>query len=281
MPAIADEDNKQVEGFSGQGNRSAIPEQLALTWKKLEIAKSKDGLFLGGHGEDLGNLQEEFRRIARTVCRCLSNYPTTRQETVGGCPAPQPRKYNMWAWCSGMGLQHPSTPMLGFCGCFSLTRERTMIRVAKNEAMGILLVALGLLFTASARSAPEDEVRATFDRFVAAQNAHDVKAVEALLADTPGFLWITGGTPVWGREAALKRFATLYEGTWRLDPELSGMKVIAIDENVAQIYVPISFMIGPTGQPPKLTRFFMNQVLIKDKDGWRISSILPIPAPAP
>jgi uncharacterized protein (TIGR02246 family) len=157
----------------------------------------------------------------------------------------------------------------------------TMVTAGKNTAVAILLVGLNMLFTAGASAAPEDEVRATFDRFVTAQNAHDVKAVEALLADTPNFLWITRGTPVWGREAALKRFATLYEGTWRLDPELSGMKVIAIDENVAQIYVPITFMIGPPGQPPQSTRFLMNQVLTKAKDGWRISSILPIPAPAP
>ena len=145
----------------------------------------------------------------------------------------------------------------------------------------IVLLGLSMLFTARASAATEDEVRATFDRFVTAQNAHDVKAVEALLADTPDFLWITRGTPVWGREAALKRFATLYEGTWRLEPELSGMKVIRVDENVAQIYVPITFMIGSAGQPAQSSRFLMNQVLIRSNDGWRVMSILPIPAPAP
>ena len=47
-------------------------------------------------------------------------------------------------------------------------------------------------------AATEDDVRAAFDRFVAAQNAHDVKAVEALLLASPNFLWITRGIPVWG-----------------------------------------------------------------------------------
>jgi ketosteroid isomerase-like protein len=156
-----------------------------------------------------------------------------------------------------------------------------MNSAGRSKAVAVLLVGLSTLFTAGAFAATEDEVRVMFDRFVTAQNAHDVKAVEALLVDTPNFLWVTRGAPVWGREAALKRFATLYEGTWRLDPDLSGMKVIAIDENVAQIYVPITFMIGPPGQPAQSTRFLMNQVLIKSKDGWRVSSILPIPAPAP
>ena len=73
-------------------------------------------------------------------------------------------------------------------------------------------------------AAPEDEVRATFDRFVLAQNAHDIKAVESLLLGSPNFLWITRGTPVWGHDAALKRFGALYDGTWRLDPEFFSLE---------------------------------------------------------
>ena len=130
-------------------------------------------------------------------------------------------------------------------------------------------------------AAPEDEVRATFDRFVVAQNAHDIKAVESLLLGSPNFLWITRGTPVWGHDAALKRFGALYDGTWRLDPESSALKITMIGEGVAQIYVPILFTIGAAGQPPQQTRFLMNQVLVKTSDGWRVSSVLPIPAPAP
>jgi ketosteroid isomerase-like protein len=132
----------------------------------------------------------------------------------------------------------------------------------------------------TAAAAPEDEVRATFDRFVAAQNAHDIKAVESLLWGSPDFLWITRGMPVWGPGAALKRFAVLYEGTWKLDPELANLKVIMIGDSVAQIYVPIIFTIGAPGQPPQPTRFLMNQLLVKTPSGWRVSSILPIPAPA-
>jgi len=129
-------------------------------------------------------------------------------------------------------------------------------------------------------AAPEDEVRATFDRFVAAQNAHDIKAVESLLLASPNFLWVTRGAPVWGVDAALKRFAVLYDGMWRLDPEPLGLKITMIGDGVAQIYVPIIFTIGAVGQPPQQTRFLMNQVLVKTPDGWKVSSILPIPAPA-
>ena len=127
---------------------------------------------------------------------------------------------------------------------------------------------------------PEDEVRATFDRFVAAQNAHDTKAVEALLLGSPNFLWITRGAPVWGADEALKRFTALYGGTWRLDPEPSSLRITMIGDGVAQVYIPIVFTIGAAGQPPQQTRFLMNQVLVKTPSGWRVSSILPIPAPA-
>jgi ketosteroid isomerase-like protein len=146
-----------------------------------------------------------------------------------------------------------------------------------------LIACVTLMFIAlmikSAIAAPEEEVRATFDRFVAAQNAHDIKAVESLLLGSPNFLWITRGTPIWGQDAALKRFTALYDGTWRLDPEPSGLKITMIGDGIAQIYIPIIFTIGAAGQPPQQTRFLMNQVLVKTPDGWRVSSILPIPAP--
>lgn len=127
---------------------------------------------------------------------------------------------------------------------------------------------------------PEDDVRATFDRFVVAQNAHDVAAVRETLMDSPNFLWITRGSPIWGRDAALKRFETLYQGTWKLSPETAALKVFLLSDTTAQLFVPIVFNIGPPGQPAPDTPFLMNQTLVKGASGWRIASILPIPVPA-
>jgi hypothetical protein len=136
------------------------------------------------------------------------------------------------------------------------------------------------LASASASATVEDDVRATFDRFVAAQNAHDISAVRDLLSDSPGFLWISRGVPIWGRDAALKRFDMLYQGTWKLSPDASGMKVMVLSDTTAQLFVPIMFSIGPQGQPAADSLFLMNQTLVKSGTGWRIASILPIPAPA-
>jgi ketosteroid isomerase-like protein len=160
----------------------------------------------------------------------------------------------------------------------SVVRRRDCLARRLAICGAFVLLSLGIR---SAAAASEDDVRATFDRFVIAQNAHDVKAVESLLLGSPNFLWITRGTPVWGPEAALKRFAALYEGTWRLEPEASGLKVMMIGDGAAQVYVPIVFTIGAPGQQPQPARFLMNMVLAKTANAWKVSSILPIPAPTP
>jgi hypothetical protein len=142
----------------------------------------------------------------------------------------------------------------------------------------LLLCGLCLGAPGAALPGTDDEVRAMFEKFVRVQNAHDIKALESLLADSPQFLWITRGATVWGREAALQRFSKLYEGTWRLDPELAGLRVIPVSEAVAQVHVPVQFTIGAPGQPPEARRLYLNQVLVKTNGAWRVLSIYPIPA---
>ncbi len=143
-----------------------------------------------------------------------------------------------------------------------------------------MAIATALMMCAgSVQAGTEDEVKAQFSKFIAAQNAHDLKAVGDMLLDSPQFLWITRGAPIWGREAALKRFEALYQGTWSLDPKTDELKVFEVQPGVAQLYVPITFMIAPAGQPAQPMRFLMNQILVKTAEGWKISSVLPIPAP--
>ena len=135
-------------------------------------------------------------------------------------------------------------------------------------------------FAQTAGAAPvEAEVRALFERFIAAQNAHDAAAVEALLWNSPDFLWVTRGTPIWGRAAAMERFRALYAGTWRLEPDMAQFRVVALDPGAAQVFVPVLFTIGAAGQPAQPARFLMNQTLRREGDAWRVASILPIPLP--
>lgn len=148
-------------------------------------------------------------------------------------------------------------------------------------ALTLIITAIALTGSVGGvHASTEDEVRAVFDRFVQIQNAHDAKALEMLLADSPQFLWITRGTAVWGREAALQRFAKLYEGTWRLDPDPTSVRVTPISDSAAQVHAVVQFTIGAPNQPPQVTRFLLNQVLVKWDGAWRVMSIFPIPAPA-
>jgi hypothetical protein len=98
--------------------------------------------------------------------------------------------------------------------------------------------------------------------------------------DSKDSLWITRGAPIWGREAALKRFEVLYQGTWKLAPESANLKVVTLSGTSAQLFVPIMFSIGPAGQAAADTPFLMNLTLVKTKAGWRIASILPMPLAA-
>jgi ketosteroid isomerase-like protein len=153
------------------------------------------------------------------------------------------------------------------------------LKTTSLAVVASLALLVGALAGGSAMASTEDEVRATFERFVAVQNAHDEKALAGILLHSPDFLWITRGTPVWGHDQAMKRFAVLFQATWNLAPDPSGLKVMILGEGVAQLFVPIVFTIGNSGQPAQTTTFLMNQVLRKTADGWKVSSILPIPVP--
>lgn len=90
-----------------------------------------------------------------------------------------------------------------------------------------------------------------------AQNSHDIVGVRELLLDS------------------------LYQGTWKLSPDMPNLKTVLVSESTAQLYVPITFNIGAPGPPAPDTSFLMNQLLVKTSAGWRIANILPIPLPAP
>jgi ketosteroid isomerase-like protein len=142
--------------------------------------------------------------------------------------------------------------------------------------------AASVVFLAPAGAADDPsggEVRAAFRAFVAAQNAHDLAAVGHLLSEEPPFRWATRGSIVRGRDAALARFAALYEGTWSLAPDESALEVITVRDGVAELVVPTQFSIGARGEPAATTAFVLTQVWVRGREGWRISAILPVPVP--
>jgi hypothetical protein len=144
-----------------------------------------------------------------------------------------------------------------------------------------VLLAAALPLSARPAEGTEADVRKVLESFVAAQNAHDSRAVKEFLWDGPGFLWITRGNVIWGRDAAIQRFEANYSGTWKLEPDLERLRITPLDANAAQLFVPLLVTSGPAGQPSQTVPFHMNQVLVRTPAGWRIASILPIPVPKP
>ena len=75
----------------------------------------------------------------------------------------------------------------------------TFVYPQRTALIRTLFAAGVLAFSTTVASAASDEdVRAVFDQFVKAQNSHDIVAVRELLLDSPNFLWVTRGAPVWG-----------------------------------------------------------------------------------
>ena len=143
----------------------------------------------------------------------------------------------------------------------------------------ILVAAFAAVASGSAYAGDAEDIRAAFERFVVAQNAHDAKAVAGLLKEGADFLWITRGAPIWGHDAAMKRFEANYQGTWTLDPVMSDFRVVVLGPGTAQLFVPVTFQIGPPGQPAQTMKFFINETLVKIGSEWRVASILPVPVP--
>jgi ketosteroid isomerase-like protein len=147
-----------------------------------------------------------------------------------------------------------------------------------------LSVAAALLFLVmsvasgghASADASEIEARALFTKFVAAQNAHNVADVQAMLWNSPDMLLFTRGVETRGPEAVAARFKKYYEGTWHLEPDMSQFRVAAISSDVMQILVPIVFTRGLPGNPPQNTTFLISQTFVRDATGWYVASILPI-----
>ncbi|HMH19724.1 MAG TPA: DUF4440 domain-containing protein [Burkholderiales bacterium] len=125
----------------------------------------------------------------------------------------------------------------------------------------------------------EEEVRVVFEKYIASQNAHDMKSMRNLLADSPDFLWISRGKPIWGREAALKALEERYKGTWHIDADKKELRVISVSRRVAQVYAPTQLTVGDPGVEPAKNRLYINLVMVKKAEGWQIVSILPILVP--
>jgi uncharacterized protein (TIGR02246 family) len=137
----------------------------------------------------------------------------------------------------------------------------------------LLAPALAFALAAPALADPAQEIRALYDAFVTAQNRRDIAAVRPLLSESPDFLWISDGRPVWGREAMLERMAG-FQGAevWRVEPEYDASRVIVLDADTAVFHLPLVLVIGTAANPARLP-WLVEVVCQKEAAGWRIAGL--------
>jgi hypothetical protein len=140
---------------------------------------------------------------------------------------------------------------------------------------GLCLASLLALEPAHAAS---PDLRPAFQEFVVVQNARDLTKLKLVLLDSPDFLWVSGGVAIWGRDAALRRFAELYKGTWKLEPNMAAYRSQQLAADVAEIFVPILITVGPAGKPATKLKVLMNLIYIHVGNDWKLAKILPAPA---
>jgi len=138
------------------------------------------------------------------------------------------------------------------------------------------LVAAAILTLSPTRAAPGDPIKGAFNKFVTAQNAHDLKAIDEALLASPDFLWIAPGQIVRGRDAARARFGELFQRAWRVDPDWSTFQIMMLDVSTAEVFVRVRITDGASSRNARV-----NQILIRTAGAWRVSSIVIADAPTP
>jgi hypothetical protein len=154
-------------------------------------------------------------------------------------------------------------------------------RFARRGHVAAIAAALFLAATAwsagpALAAADDAEARTIFEKFIAAQNAHNADDVKAMLWNSPGTLLFARGIETRGRDAVADRFKGYYEGTWHLEPDMSKFHVAVISNEVMQILVPIVFTRGLPGKPPQQNTFLISQTYVRDANGWSVASVLPV-----
>lgn len=137
----------------------------------------------------------------------------------------------------------------------------------------------------------EATLRALYKRLIDAENRHDIAAVKPMVWNSPDALFVAKtATPeegnwagFWGADVVVQHLNDLYKaGPFRIDPDYSKEKVVALSRDVAETYVPVNITVAYAGQTPAPKPFLMILEWVRTPGSWRMATdvALPIP-PAP
>src|ERR1700744_254218 len=96
-----------------------------------------------------------------------------------------------------------------------------------------------------------EDIRALFLRQAAGETAHDIEAIESVLAVTPPgqpdpVNFVARAYRFWGREAVIEHFRTVFTGVWRFEPDPDTIRITPLGPDVAHIYAPTRITVGAT-----------------------------------
>jgi len=128
-----------------------------------------------------------------------------------------------------------------------------------------------------------EEIRALFLRQAAGETAQNIDAIDAILARAAAgqpdpVAFVARAYRFWGREAVLEHFRNVFKGTWRFEPDLSALRITPISGDTAHIYAATQITLGPAGGAAATYAFLVNEFAVRTPDGWRIATIVPVPA---
>ena len=138
-----------------------------------------------------------------------------------------------------------------------------------------LLVLLSVVWTQTPVMAEaRDDIVLLYKQFVDAQNAHDLSAVRGLLSDSPDFLWVSDGRPVWGADATVARMSGFQQSAvWRVVPAIDRSRAVVLSGDVGFLHLPLVLLIGSTEAPDHLP-FLVEMVARRGANGWKIEALL-------
>ncbi|MDB5787996.1 nuclear transport factor 2 family protein [Caballeronia mineralivorans] len=127
------------------------------------------------------------------------------------------------------------------------------------------------------------EVKDVFLRQAAAATAHDIMAFERVLASTPAgqsdpIAFVARAYQFWGKPALIEHFKETFKGVWKFEPNVESIKIVPLTADVAELYAPTQITLGASEASAKTAPFLVYEVAVRTSEGWRIASIVPVPA---
>src|SRR5262245_12491002 len=124
-----------------------------------------------------------------------------------------------------------------------------------------------------------DELQMLYRRLIDAEHRHDLESVRPMIWVSPNALFVAKTATAaegnwagcWGTEVVLQHLDDLYKaGPFRIVPDYDKQKIVALSDDVAETYVPVSITVAYGGQVPVPKPFLMILNWVRTQDGWRV-----------